>query len=208
MRILNWNTQGDKVQPGTTKFAMARELIVSHDADVICLTEAFPESMPDVGHTIMSELSGAGTKENRGARKVVLWSRFGWKNIDTIGTDKLPEGRFVCATTECDGSLINFIGMCIPYRGYRKRNWQGACEYMDALRDQFFRSQPINHERYWLAITIFGYHLERSPHRLELSTKSGTRPFTAGRFPPQANGTIRRSINHSSTTSRLLLISG
>ena len=53
--------------------------------------------MPSVGQTITSEKSGAGKMENRSARKVVLWSRFDWNNIDTLGSPRLPEGRYVRA---------------------------------------------------------------------------------------------------------------
>ena len=47
MKILNWNTQADKLSVGTAKFGKLRQLVTSHDADVVCLTEAFPELMPE-----------------------------------------------------------------------------------------------------------------------------------------------------------------
>ena len=163
MKIVNWNTWGDKVQPGASRFAQARELIASFDADVICLTEAFPQSMPDGGQTITSEVSGwkCLTKpEEKGARKVVLWSCFGWTAIDTFGSAKLPEGRFVRATTECNGSEFSFVGMCIPYQGYRKRNWQGACEYLDALRTVVL-SKPRFKRR---TVLLGDFNLQIPPH--------------------------------------------
>ena len=169
MKILNWNTEWLGPGSRTGRFKKARELIAKFDADVICLTEARAQTMPADGHTIMSELSGAGTKENRGARKVVLWSRFGWKNIDTIGTDKLPEGRFVCATTECNGSEYNFVGMCIPYKGYRTKEswaekrmayWHGACEYLDALR-----GDVLSQSRYKTRAVLLGdFNLQIPPY--------------------------------------------
>ena len=169
MRILNWNTQADRLRVRTPKFAKARELIAGYGADVICLTEALPESMPDGGHSITSELSD-WKHEGRGARKVVLWSRFGWKNIDTIGSDALPEGRFICASTECDGAIVNFIGMCIPYHGYRnhqrwherrKRYWQGACEYLDSLRVDILPQSRFQKQ----TILLGDFNLQIPPHR-------------------------------------------
>ncbi len=144
MRILNWNTQwlGPRSQKG--RFKKATELIASCEADVICLTEARRETMPSGGQTIKSEHSGAGAIENRGARKVVLWSRFGWRNVDTLGSSRLPEGRFVGAETEVAGQTWTIIGMCIPYHAYRSKEswgekrlklWEGACRYLDALRE-------------------------------------------------------------------------
>lgn len=41
-----------------------------------------------------------GWPEQRCARKVVLWSRHGWDTVDRLlGSERLPEGLFVSATT-------------------------------------------------------------------------------------------------------------
>ncbi len=144
MRILNWNSQWLSPRSRGGRFAKAKALIERFDPDVICLTEARAETMPQGGQTITSELSGAGNIENRGGRKVVLWSRFGWTNVDSLGSRRLPEGRFVRAETETAGQTWTFIGMCIPYHAYRVGErwgegqlgvWQGACRYLDALRE-------------------------------------------------------------------------
>lgn len=143
MKILNWNTQADRLRLGTSKFEKIRQLVSSHNADVICLTEALPESLPEGGATVTSHLSD-WKHENRGARKVVLWSRFGWTDVDKTGSEELPEGRFVRAITTIKGTDLNFVGMCIPYHGYRtnerwgtekKDRWEGACDYLDILRN-------------------------------------------------------------------------
>lgn len=142
MRILNWNTRADKLAPGAPKSNRVRDLIAQFDADVICLTEAYPGLMPEDGQTISSELSDWEPHESRGARKVVLWSRFGWSNVDTLGAQSMPPGRFIKANTTVDGERWTIIGMCIPYAHYRnqakwgnqrKKFWQGAGEYLDAL---------------------------------------------------------------------------
>lgn len=145
MRILNWNTQWLSPRSRGGRFEAALELIAGQRADVVCLTEARAELMPSGGQTITSELSGAGNVENRDGRKVALWSRHGWRNVDTLGSPRLPEGRFVRAETDIGGSTWTFIGMCIPYRGYRVgekwgeqrlATWEGACRYLDGLRDE------------------------------------------------------------------------
>ena len=144
MRILNWNTEFASPRGRAVRFAKVKALIASYDPDVICLTEAYPETMPELGHTITSEISGAGKIENRGGRKVVLWSRFGWSNVDTLGSPDMPPGRFIKATTSPDYEQWTIIGMCVPYAHYRnhakwgdqrKSFWGGACEYLDALRE-------------------------------------------------------------------------
>lgn len=144
MRILNWNAQW--LSPGSRggRFQAACELIARHQPEVVCLTEARAELMPSGGQTITSERSGAGAIENRGGRKIVLWSRHGWRKVDTLGSPHLPEGRFVRAETEVAGQTWTFVGMCIPYQAYRTgatwapnqlKAWEGACRYLDALRE-------------------------------------------------------------------------
>ncbi|MCY3575174.1 MAG: hypothetical protein OXG92_15780 [Chloroflexi bacterium] len=72
MRILNWNTQADRHRVGSDKLRAIGERVACYNADIICLTEAYPEAMPDGGHTITSELSRAGNIENRGAQNGVF----------------------------------------------------------------------------------------------------------------------------------------
>lgn len=145
MRILNWNTQADRHRVGSDKLRKIKERVAGYDADIICLTEAYPEAMPDGERTAKSELSAWGRPEERGARKVLLWSRFGWSNVDTIGSPNMPPGRFIKATTSADYEQWTIIGMCIPYAHYRnhakwgnqrKSFWGGACEYLDGLREE------------------------------------------------------------------------
>ena len=171
MRILNWNTQADKLRAGTPKFERLHQLVASYDADVICLTEALPELMPEGDGTVKSHLSD-WKPEARGARKVVLWSRFGWTDVDKTGSRNLPEGRFVRATTTLEGTDLTFVGMCIPYREHRtkekfwgtkkKGRWDGACEYLDALREDIlgqtdFRQRTILLGDFNLEIPPRGY---------------------------------------------------
>lgn len=145
IRILNWNTQFASPRGRAGRFAKVKASIASYNPDLICLTEAYPEMMPDSDHTITSELSGAGNVESRGARKVLLWSRFGWSNVDALGSPNMPPGRFIKATTSADYVQWTIIGMCIPYAHYRnhakwgnqrKSFWGGAGEFLDALREE------------------------------------------------------------------------
>lgn len=169
MKVLNWNAEANKLYLRTAKFERSRELVARHDADVICLTEAFPDLMPDEGETVTSDLSGwPGRHEERGARKVVLWSRSGWTDVDGRGSQQLPEGRFVCATTTFAGTDVTVVGMCIPYREYRtseswgtrrRGSWEGACEYLDALRRDVL-TQPRFRQR---TILLGDFNLEIPP---------------------------------------------
>ena len=168
MKLLNWNSQADKLRVGTAKFEKVRQFVLGYDADVICLTEAFPALMPEGGETVTSNLSGWRAEE-RGARKVVLWSRFGWTDVDKEGAENLPEGRFVHATTTVEGTALSIVGMCIPYHGYRtdekhwglekKNTWEGACEYLDVLRKDILGREDLQRK----SILLGDFNLQIPP---------------------------------------------
>ena len=213
MRLLNWNTEWVGPRSHGGRFQKARKLISGYDADVICLTEARAETMPNDGHSISSELSGAGNIENRGARKVVLWCRGGWTNVDTLGSARLPKGRFASATTTINGLDWNVVGMCIPYHGYRnhkklgdgrKRNWQGACEFLDALREEIlpqprFQNRTILLGDFNLQIPPKNYPYRNSPvNRKREATFAGWSIPTAGEWDDPALD--KRFIDHVALT--------
>lgn len=144
MRILNWNTQADRRNPKNKHFPKIQNIIAEHEPDIVCLTEAYPEAMPDGGQIIASGLSGWGRHERLGARKVLVWSKTRWREFDDLGSKRLPEGRFASGNTLVDDVDLSVVGMCIPYYGYRtnkkwgeerKTLWQGACDYLDVLRE-------------------------------------------------------------------------
>ena len=145
MRILNWNTQIASPRGVNGRFEVVQAIVAGYDGDIICLTEAYPETLPSGGHIVSSGPSGWGRHERLGARKVLLWSKNPWRETDQIGSERLPEGRFVSAVTEACGVAVNVVGMCIPFHNYRydkswaekrKAIWQGASEYLDALREE------------------------------------------------------------------------
>ena len=212
MKVLNWNTQADRLSVRAPRFERSRQLVARHDADVICLTEAFPESMPEGGETVTSGLSEWKRHEDRGARKVVLWSRFGWTGVDRTGSESLPEGRFVRATTTFTGRDLTVVGMCIPYRDYRtterwwgirtKGRWEGACEYLDALRDDIL-AQPGFRER---TILLGDFNLEIPPRKYPPREKrgqseTGGRVFRMDRTNGGLSGTTLHWTGLSRTTS-------
>ena len=168
MKILNWNTQIASPRGVNGRFEVIQELLAYYDADLTCLTEAYPETFPDGGYIVSSELSGWGRHERLGARRVLLRSKSPWHYVDSFGSPNLPEGRFVSAVTELDEVPVTVIGMCIPDHMYqhheswaekRKGIWQGACEYLDALREEILtRDYYAKH-----TIIIGDYRLQIPP---------------------------------------------
>ncbi len=179
MKILNWNTEFVSPRAKSNKFELIRATIAACDADVICLTEAYPESVPDGGYVIKSNQSGRVPAETGGARKVLLWSRKQWSDVDLIGSPGLPEGRFASAkTNSAQGIEWTFVGMCIPYFGYRvnkkywgdeaMRPWQGAEIYLDGLA-----SVVLPQDRYKRRTILLGdYNLHIPPGKASRQTKA------------------------------------
>ena len=161
IRILNWNTDIASPRGVNGRFEAIHGLLTGADCDIICLTEAYPETMPIDGDIVPSGLSGWGKHERLGARKVVLWNRhYPWYDIDVIGSPRLPEGRFVSAKMKWVGMELTVVGMCIPFHTYRyhkswgaerKEIWQGAIEYMDALREDV-----LSQDRYQKRTILLG----------------------------------------------------
>jgi endonuclease/exonuclease/phosphatase family metal-dependent hydrolase len=84
-------------------------------SDVICLTEGCAGLLPNTGFVIDSA-ADYGYRLTAGRRKVLLWSRAPWRDVDSLGTTSLPSGRFVAGVTDTPLGPVRFIGVCIPWR--------------------------------------------------------------------------------------------
>lgn len=204
--IVNWNAQADRQT--SSRATAIKSLLDCLDADVICLTEGYPANLPDGGHIITSELSN-WRMESKGARKGLMWTRTIWLDVDTIGSTRLPEGRFMAATTHINAQPVRFYGVCVPYQHYRtqerwqeqrKKAWQGAEEYLVALREdilsQISQDQPcVILGDYNLQIPPGGYPGHHSQvNREREMTFSGWNIITAGKL--EHAGLDRKFIDH------------
>ena len=107
------------------------------------LTETHDELLSQGGHTICSRADyGYGLKKNR--RKVLLWSKEPWHQIDDLGIDSLPPGRFVSGITQTSVGEVAVIGVCIPWFGSRtearrgaerRRRWEDHEQYLAGLSE-------------------------------------------------------------------------
>ena len=65
--------------------------IEGHAPEVVCLTETDVGLLSQRGYTICSQPdAGYGIKMSR--RKVILWSRAPWDEVDDVGLDSMPPG--------------------------------------------------------------------------------------------------------------------
>ena len=81
-------------------------------------------------------VTGYPIKEGR--RKVVLWSRNPWMDVDMVGHADLPPGRFVAGRTTCNLGELTVIGVCIPWsmahvKNARRKVWEDHIAYLDGL---------------------------------------------------------------------------
>ena len=113
LRIGTWNTNWAK--PGTERGRCVAKRLAAPGCDLLCVTEGYAGILPASGHLIDAG-SDWGYAAAEGRRKVLLWSKRPWFDVDPVGSDALPGGRFVAATTETVLGLLSVVGVCIPWR--------------------------------------------------------------------------------------------
>jgi endonuclease/exonuclease/phosphatase family metal-dependent hydrolase len=137
LRVVTWNVQWRQTNSRAAK--LIRERIWKLNPDVICLTEAAADFLNEPGHVIASD-PDYGYPQKGTRRKVLLWSKLPWKDVDQRGHPDLPPGRFVAGTTDTPVGELLFMGVCIPWSqahvagGRRdRRPWEEHTRYLDAL---------------------------------------------------------------------------
>jgi hypothetical protein len=91
------------------------EWLAEEAPDLVCLTEGETGLMPPGGGTIFPEPCHDYGLRRPGHRKVLLWSRSAWRDVDIVGDPGLPGGRFVAGTTETPVGAVRVVGVCVPW---------------------------------------------------------------------------------------------
>ena len=141
LRLVNWNVEW--ATPGSQRTPDILSRIHEHAPDVVCLTETHEELLSQDGHTICSQPDyGYPIKEGR--RKVLLWSREPWTQVNDLGIASMPSGRFVSGVTQTSVGEVTVIGICIPWFGSRtearrgsnrKMRWEDHEQYLAGLTE-------------------------------------------------------------------------
>ncbi len=139
LRVVNWNVAW--AAPRSERSPEILNRIGEHRPEIVCLTEADCRLLSGCGYVISAgSYWGQSAVNNR--RKVFLWSRQPWADIDAFGSDALPPGRFIAGATETSAGRFRVIGLCIPYGmanvqfGTKSsRPWQDHEQYLDGLGD-------------------------------------------------------------------------
>ena len=141
LRLVNWNVEWATPRSRRTPEILSR--IERHAPEIVCLTEAHTGLLSRVGHTICSR-PDYGYSITVGRRKVLLWSREPWEQVDDLGLDSLPPGRFVAGVTRTSIGKIRVVGVCVPWSGSRsearrkserKRRWEDHGKYLAGLAE-------------------------------------------------------------------------
>ncbi len=123
MRVVNWNVQWATPWSGRTGEILRR--LDLHAPEVVCLTETDYRLLAGNGHTICARADyGYANTGNR--RKTMLWSREAWEEVDDLGMEFMPPGRFISGVTQTSLGEVTVIGICIPWFGSRTEAKRGA----------------------------------------------------------------------------------
>ena len=129
LSVATWNVEW--AAPNSRRTAEILRRIDRHAHEVVCLTETDVSLLSKEGHTI---------KEER--RKVLLWSREPWDQVDDVGIDSMPPGRFVSGVIQTSMGEVTVVGICIPWFGSpaearrkleRKTQWEDHAQYLAGL---------------------------------------------------------------------------
>ena len=138
MKLLTWNLKW--ARPGSKREQTIRSAIHTVDADLICLTEAFRATLP-AGGGVIEAATGNPVADRLGAKKVLLWSRWGWR-AESVWPSVLPHGRLAMGQTDGQFGHLTVVGVCIPWRssnmprfGTGERGpWEDHLDFLKALR--------------------------------------------------------------------------
>ncbi len=147
--LVTWNVEWATPRSWSRRDEILRR-IERHTPDMVCLTETDVRLLSDqAGHTIHSQPDGV--KATGDLRKVVLWSREPWEQVDDRGGASLPPGKFVSGVTRTPIGRVTVIGVCIPFHGARTRwtndgvvrkAWEDHEQYLTGLSEVLERTSP------------------------------------------------------------------
>lgn len=138
MKIVNWNVGW--ATPRSPRQPEILRRMEAHAPEVVCLTEMDLALLPWDGHVVCAG-ADYGYEAPKNRRKVLLWSRERWLEVDQTGDADMPPGRFVRATTRTSVGDLTVVGVCIPWSGSRagpvftprRRRWEDHQAYLRCL---------------------------------------------------------------------------
>ncbi len=148
LRVANWNVEWATPRSRRTPEILRR--IAGRAPELLCLTESDHQLLARDGYTVCSQ-ADYGYPLRAGRRKVMLWSREPWEQVDDVGIDTMPPGRFISGVTQTSLGPVTVIGVCIPWFGSRtearrgqarRRRWDDHAQYLAGLAQILRRGAP------------------------------------------------------------------
>lgn len=137
MWLLTWNVERKK--PTSPTGGAGIDLLRSFDSDVMVITEARTSFPSDDGHLVACEPLPFDFLD-QDERRVVMWSKNPWADVDPIGHPEFPAGRFVTGVTDTPLGPVRIVGVCIPWHmanvqyGHQNRKpWEDHISYLSLL---------------------------------------------------------------------------
>jgi len=93
--------------------AIAR--IAAEDPELAVLTEARIGHRESFGGYEIASQPPAGERFAADERKALAWSQNPWRNVDAVGDERMPIGRFVAGMTTTSIGDVRVMAICIPW---------------------------------------------------------------------------------------------
>lgn len=132
MKVSTWNVRF--AEPESRSGQIISEVLAGLDSDVIVLTEGRADLLPDGGHVVDGGIGWGYEPSSPNDRKVILWSKMPWNNVDLSMPDEMPPCRLASASTETPLGPIRVVGVAVPWSDEHVRGGRG-----DSLRWQEHR---------------------------------------------------------------------
>ena len=137
-RLTTWNLERKKAS--NPRGAEALDHVFGLDADVMVLTEARTSMPMRGGHALWCE-PPLGTHFGGDERKIVMWSKEPWTDVDRVGIDGLDDTRFIAGMTSTPIGELRVLGICIPWHmaevtyptGEKRKPWELHLQYLGLL---------------------------------------------------------------------------
>lgn len=171
VRVGNWNVKWSKLQSRANnnqrrlipKGEIIKQKLTDLDADILCVTEAYDDILPNNNHVLYSN-PDFGLRVIPGKHKVILWSKNPWQYSDWEGDSSLPKGRFILGTTNTPVGLLTVIGVCISWKDANvdtgrkdRQQWEDHQTYLRGLAKIIAKQDPLQR------IIVVGDYNQRLP---------------------------------------------
>lgn len=158
--LINWNVQW--ATPGSARGRVVMDQLAATSPDLIVLTEGRSDLLPPHGHVVDAGDDWGYPSIGSMRRKVLAWSSRPWTDVDQIGSERLPGGRWVAATTMTAAGPVRIAAVCIPWSGAHVTSgrrdravWEDHLDYCAELA-HLLRAQPR-------PLVVVGDFNQRSP---------------------------------------------